>query len=83
MADEPPEPAPKATPSTVAWAKAHGYADKLFDALAALEESGGIVEAARAGGWSPKARNRAEASLVAAKDAIERQLKQLRGGKQA
>jgi molybdenum-dependent DNA-binding transcriptional regulator ModE len=79
---ETPEPqAPGKPPAVaVAWTKAHQYADKLFDSLEALEEAGGIVQAARLAGWSPKARKRAEASIVAARDALDRQLKALRGG---
>jgi hypothetical protein len=79
MAETPPPP-PKAHPSTVAWSKAHTAADRLFDALEALEEAGGIGAAAEAGCWTPKARKKAESSLVAAKEAVERALKQLRAG---
>jgi hypothetical protein len=75
----PPKGSGSADPATVAWGKAHQYADKLFDALEALDEAGGIVAAAKLGGWSPKARKRAEASLAAARDAIDRQLLRLRG----
>ena len=64
----------------MAWSKAHTAADRLFDALESLEESGGILAAAESGAGR-RARRKAEASLVAAKEAIERQLKQLRGGK--
>jgi hypothetical protein len=63
----------------VAWGKAHQYADKLFDALEALDEAGGIRAVEEDSRWSLKAKKRAEASLVAARDAIERQLARLRG----
>jgi hypothetical protein len=55
------------------WRIALDHADKLARELEALSNS--------AGAWSPEARKRAEASLVAAKKAIERQLKHLRGMK--
>jgi hypothetical protein len=71
----PPPPAPAA----VAWSQVQQYLDRLFDSLERLDEAGGIGQAARAGGWSPKAVRRAEASLVSARDAIGRALGQLRG----
>ena len=58
-------------------AKAAQFLDKLFDSLETMEEAGGITVAANTAGWSPKARKRAEASLIATKEAIERQLGQL------
>ena len=79
-----PDPRPKSGPSTdpmVAWNKIQLYLDRLFDSLEALDESGGITAAASSGGWTPKARKRAEASLIAAREAIDRQLGQLREGR--
>jgi hypothetical protein len=76
MAD--PTPAPRPHPATVSWGKAQQYLDKLWESLEALEESGGIAAAASAGSWTPKARKKAEASLSAAREAVERSLKQLR-----
>jgi hypothetical protein len=76
---DPPQPPATPDPSTVAWGKASQYCDKLFDALEALEEAGGIVAAADRAGWSPKARKRAETSLLAARQAIDRQLAALKG----
>src|SRR4051794_25782002 len=77
MSETPPPPKPH--PATVSWGKAQQYLDKLWESLEALDEAGGMVAAAEAGGWSPKARKKAESSLVAAKEAVERALKQLRG----
>src|SRR4051794_8646484 len=65
-----PEAPPPPDPAAVAWGKTQQYLDRLFDALEQLDEAGGVVAAARAGGWSPKARKKAAASLAAAKDAI-------------
>ena len=73
-----PDPS-KPAPSTVAWNKVQQYLDKLFDACESLEEAGGIRAAADSAGWTPKARKRAEAALADAREAIERQLGQLKG----
>jgi hypothetical protein len=75
----PSQPPAKPDRATVAWGKASQYCDKLFDALQSLEEAGGIVVAADRAGWTPRARRRAEASLMAARQAIDRQLAALKG----
>jgi hypothetical protein len=75
---DPSRPPATPDPATVAWGKASQHCDKLFEALEALEEAGGIVAAADRAGWTPGARKRAEASLTAAREAIDRQLATLK-----
>jgi hypothetical protein len=65
-------------PAVLAYAKVYTHSDRLFDSLNALEELGGIARAAKSAGWSPKALNKALASLRATRDAIDGQLAALR-----
>ncbi len=64
-------PPPRAS---AAWQRAAGHLDKLFAALDALDEAGGIARASAEGGWTPKALDRAASSLLAAREAIDDQL---------
>lgn len=66
-------------PSIAAYARVFTSADRLFDAVQALEELGGIGRTASAAGWSPKAIRNAVATLEAARDAIDGQLEAVRG----
>jgi hypothetical protein len=72
---------PKTPDPSVAWNKVQVYLDKLFDALQELEESGGVIEAARQGGWKPSRLDKAAASLKATKDAIEGELARLKAAR--
>jgi hypothetical protein len=74
-----PDPSTTPTPNpTVAWNKAQGYLDKLFDALQDLEEGGGVLEAARIGGWKPSKLDKAAEALKATRDAIDGELARLK-----
>lgn len=66
-----------ADPAVLAYAKVHTFSDRLFDALELLEDAGGLPRAAVAAGWTPKAIRGVEATLLAARDAIDRQLAEL------
>ena len=72
-----PDPSTPKPDPTVAWNKAQGYLDKLFDALHELEEGGGVLEAARLGGWKPSKLDKAAQALKATKDAIDGELGRL------
>jgi hypothetical protein len=63
---------------SVAWNKAQGYLDKLFDALHDLEKGGGVVEAARMAGWKPSKLDRAAQALKATRNAIDGELATLK-----
>jgi hypothetical protein len=75
-------PTPASAPDpTVAWSKVQGYLDKLFDALEELEEGGGVVEAARRGGWKPAKLDKAAGSLNATREAIQGELARLKAAR--
>jgi hypothetical protein len=76
MPDTNPSPDP-----SVAWNKVQGYLDKLFDALQDLEEGGGVIEAARRGGWKPSKLDKAATSLKTTRDAIEGELARLKAAR--
>lgn len=79
MADQPPNPS-RPDPA-VAWNKVQVYLDKLFDAIQELDEGGGVIEAARLGGWKPTRLDKAAASLKATRDAIDGELARLKAGR--
>ena len=64
-------------PSTAAWSRAQQYLDRLFDALDALEEAGGLTRAAEVGGWRASPLAKATRSIEAARDALDDQLRAL------
>jgi hypothetical protein len=73
-----PEPSTHRPDPTVAWNKAQLYLDRLFDALHDLEEGGGVLEAARLGGWKPSKLDKAAEALKATRDAIDGELARLK-----
>ena len=56
---------------SVAWNKAQVYLDRVSDALHDLEEGGGVLEAARIGGWKPSKLDKAAEALKLTRDAID------------
>ena len=64
-------------PSTVAWNKVQGYAEKLFQAIDDLDELGGSTRAATVGRWSVPAMDRALGSLRAAREALDAEIARL------
>ena len=76
-----PDPPSRPPDPAVAWNKAQGYLDKLFDALHDLEEGGGVIEAARIGGWKPSKLDKAADALKATRAAIDAELARLRASR--
>ena len=72
---------PAAPNASVAWGRVQQYLDKLFDAMADLDESGGVLATSAEQRWRPSRIDKAAGSMRAVRDQLDAELARIKAGR--